>query len=391
MAEAVATGVKRVYFHVGAPKTGTTYLQQVLFQNRKALAGNGVLYPYARFGDSFRSAVDFVGEGWGSKPARSFAGSWDEVATRAREWTGSTVIVSNELLGGASADRVAARLQELGPAEVHVVFTARDLARQLVSDWQEHVKHKHTVPLEQFVGDLVERGFDAPEPFGRMFWGLHDPVHVLGRWAPAVPPANVHVVTVPQPGAPADTLWRRFCAVTGLDPESYQTSVRRANRSMGVAETELLRRMNADLRSLRDDLYSTLVRVHLAERVLGGRSARLTLPPQYLPWVTERSREMVRDLADAGYRVEGDLAELLPVAEQHLDHVSPTDLSEADLAPAAVRAASGMVQHSARQRERLELLEAGRDPDSPRERARAALARGRAPVGRLLRRVGLRR
>jgi hypothetical protein len=391
MAEAVATGVKRVYFHVGAPKTGTTYLQQVLFQNRKALAGNGVLYPYARFGDSFRSAVDFVGEGWGSKPARSFAGSWNEVATRAREWTGSTVIASNELLGGATVDRVAARLQELGPAEVHVVFTARDLARQLVSDWQEHVKHKHTVPLEQFVGDLVEHGFDAPEPFGQMFWGLHDPVHVLGRWAPVVPPENVHVVTVPQPGAPADTLWRRFCAVTGVDPEAYKTSVRRANRSMGVAETELLRRMNADLRSLRDDLYSTLVRVHLAERVLGGRSARLTLPPQYLPWVTERSTKMVRDLRDAGYQVEGDLAELLPVAEQHQDHVSPTELSDADLAPAAVRAASGMVQHSARQRERLELLEAGRDPDSPRERARAALARGRAPVGRLLRRVGLRR
>ena len=66
-------------------------------------------------------------------------------------------------------------------AEVHLVFTARDIARQLVSDWQEHIKHKHVVTLERFVDDLVELGIDAPRPFGQMFWGLHDPARVLGR------------------------------------------------------------------------------------------------------------------------------------------------------------------------------------------------------------------
>ena len=35
----------RVYLHIGAPKTGTTYLQEVLFTNRARLAEHGVLYP----------------------------------------------------------------------------------------------------------------------------------------------------------------------------------------------------------------------------------------------------------------------------------------------------------------------------------------------------------
>jgi hypothetical protein len=35
----------RVYLHIGAPKTGTTYLQEVLFRNRARLAEHGVLYP----------------------------------------------------------------------------------------------------------------------------------------------------------------------------------------------------------------------------------------------------------------------------------------------------------------------------------------------------------
>lgn len=132
----------RVFFHVGAPKTGTTYLQNVLFQNREALARRGVLYPYADPGQSFRSMQDFRGVGWGGTDASAYAGEWDEVAARIRDWDGHTVIVSNELLGGSRPERIAAGLESIGDGEVHVIFTARDLARQLVSDWQEHIKHK---------------------------------------------------------------------------------------------------------------------------------------------------------------------------------------------------------------------------------------------------------
>jgi hypothetical protein len=65
---------KRVYFHIGAPKTGTTYLQNVLFANRPALAERGALYPYEDFGQSFRSMQDFRGVGWGRGTASEFAG-----------------------------------------------------------------------------------------------------------------------------------------------------------------------------------------------------------------------------------------------------------------------------------------------------------------------------
>src|SRR5207342_1841337 len=103
LAEAT-TLAKRVFVHIGASKTGTTYLQNVLFQNRDALATVRVLYPYDDFGQSFRSMQDFRGVGWGGGKASEFAGEWDAVAGRARDWTGSTVIVSNELLGGARSD-----------------------------------------------------------------------------------------------------------------------------------------------------------------------------------------------------------------------------------------------------------------------------------------------
>ena len=34
---------KRVLLHVGTPKTGTSYLQDVLFRNRQTLSRNGIL------------------------------------------------------------------------------------------------------------------------------------------------------------------------------------------------------------------------------------------------------------------------------------------------------------------------------------------------------------
>ncbi len=385
---------KRVFFHVGAPKTGTTYLQNVLFDNREVLADNGVLYPYRDRGQSFRSMQDFRGVGWGGGRASDFAGEWEQVASAAREWQGNTVVISNELLGGSQPDRIANGISSVAPAEAHVVFSARDFARQLVSDWQEHIKHKHTITLEQFVDDLIEYGLDAPEPFGELFWGMHDAAYVLARWAQFIPPENIHVLTVAHPGSATDTLWRRFCAVTGLDPDRYDSDTLRANPSMGVAETELVRRMNFDVRGMAPESYDALVRKLLAEDILGGQSAKLKLPPGRLAWVSERSRRLIEDLRTAGYPVEGDLEELMPRAADHDGYVSPTEQSDEDLADAAIRAATGLLRHSGRQRRRIVELQhavAGttpppEHPQGRRNRTRGLYWRVRGKVGSFVKR-----
>jgi hypothetical protein len=387
--------VTRVFVHVGAPKTGTTYLQQRLFKNREALAADGVLYPYELFGDSFRSTLDFCGTGWAGGPPGQFRGSWDAVARRVRSWEGPVAIVSNELLGHAAPARIKRGLRTLGSAEVHVLFTARDIARQLVSDWQEHIKHKHTVPLEKFVDDLVELGIDAPAPFGHMFWGLHDPLRVLAAWGDFVPPERVHLITVPQPGGSQDTLWERFCAATGLEPTRYADPRARTNTSMGVVETELLRRLNTGLKRMRQDDYDPLVRRLMAEQILGSRSSKLTLPPDKLDWALEWSKAMVAEVESRGYDVVGDLSDLMPRAESHAEHVSPSGLSDAELAPAAMRATTGLLRHAAKQRHRIVRLRQQLEGDDrpafsyqppPRSLARRVVDRGRGLLERIRRR-----
>lgn len=361
---------RRVFFHIGAPKTGTTFLQNVLFDNRDELAADGVLYPYSDRGQSFRSMQDFRGAGWGAQGPEAFAGQWEAVAGRIRAWRGHTVIVSNELFAGTESARIGAGLATLAegddgtPLEVHVVFTARDFARQLVSDWQEQVKHGHTVTLDTFVDDLLELGLDAPPPFGELFWGMHDAAPILRKWSEHVHADRIHLITIPPPGGPKGALWHRFCAVTGLLSDRYDTETRRKNLSMGVAETEFVRRINSDVRGIGQHQYDFFVRRFLAEECLGNQSARLTLPRRFLPTVAQRSQQLVADLARAGYRIEGDLSELLPRAEDHEPNVDPADVTEAQLGEVASRAAVGLLRRAARLRDKvLELQD--RPPPTP--------------------------
>ena len=202
-------------------------------------------YPLDHPTAHFTATLDLCQRKWGGRWDPSWDGAWDRVATRIQQWDGDRAIFSGELMGLVTPAQARLAVESVQPAEVHVVFTARDFARQLPSDWQEQIKHRHTVTLTKFVDDLVVLGPKAPRPFGELFWGLHDAAHVLAKWEGIVPIEHIHVVTVPQSSARADLLWRRFSTLCGLDPDAYDLDVPRDNTAMGVVETEFLRRFNA--------------------------------------------------------------------------------------------------------------------------------------------------
>ena len=53
---------RRVYLHVGTPKSGTSYLQDKLALNRDELERQGLDYVRTRTGDHFEAALDLIGE-----------------------------------------------------------------------------------------------------------------------------------------------------------------------------------------------------------------------------------------------------------------------------------------------------------------------------------------
>lgn len=338
------SGPASVVLHVGAPKSGSTFLQQVLWHNREALGAAGVGYPLDEPREHFAATLDLREMSWGGNRDPAWDGAWDRVADRIRGWHGHTAVFSNELLGGATSEQIRRAVDSLAPAEVRVVFTARDLARQLPSDWQEQVKHTHAITFDDFVDDLVANGLDAAPPYGPMFWGLHDPVHVLRPWAQAVGADHVHVVTVAQHGAPRDTLWRRFAHVLDIDPEPYDLAVERTNASLGAVEAELLRTLNERADRLESRAYRHPLRGRLIEEVLHDRPHQtgIRLPERHWDWARKRSQEMIDGLGNAGYVIVGELSDLEP-APPDRDARDPGEVDDAALFEAALDALAGLI------------------------------------------------
>jgi hypothetical protein len=328
--------VTRVLVHVGTPKTGTSFVQDVLWLNRDSLAERGILYPADRFDEHFLAALDLMELPWGGIEDEA-VGAWDRLAARVRGWDG-TVIVSHEILATASRPQVRRALSSFGDAEVHVVLSARDLVRQIPAEWQENVKHRRTLGYRDFLDRITD-----PSRSGELaswFWGVQEVPDILDRWGGTLPPERVHLVTVPQPGAPRDLLWSRFEAVLGLSGAGLTPATTRSNPSLGVPETALLRRVNQRVNHgvLVGEDYRRFVRELLAHRTLSERSssARLGLPPDVRRWALELSDTWIEALDASGYDVVGSLEELRPDRVDVPEFVDPDRPDEADVADAGV-------------------------------------------------------
>lgn len=341
----------RVLLHVGTPKTGTSHLQDVLFRNRERLEEQGLLYPADRFDAHFLAALDLMALPWGGLQAEAI-GRWDALAERVRRHDG-TAVVSHEILATATRTQVARALESLGHGsgtEVHLVLSVRDLVRQVPAEWQENVKHRATISYEDFLRQLRD-----PSRSGRIaswFWGVQEIPDILDRWGGALPPEHVHVVTVPPPGGPPDLLWTRFSRVFGLDGLELDVEAERANPSLGVPETALLRRVNKAVNPVLDPPdYRPLVRELLAHQTLSRRtrSPRLGLPPDVHPWAADLGRAWVEEVRRRGYDVVGDLADLEPAPPpEHWN--DPDSPRESQVAGAAVEAIRALLLDNARLR-----------------------------------------
>lgn len=305
---------RRVVLHVGTPKSGTTYLQRVLWDNQGALRAQGFRCAGHRPNDMFLAAVELrESHGfWGYDP-EDLAGRWSAVCRDARDHDGVT-IMSHEVLGGATVSQVNRAYADLDGLDVHLVLTARDLARQVTSEWQERVKNGSSRTFAKFQRRLVrqlEKG-----NFENGFWRNQDPVGVLSRWARDLPPDHVHVVVAPQSSADPTLLWRRFAEALDLDADGIDPVAprRAANSSLGVAQIQVLRRVNQALAGrIKHPEYARVVKSQFAERVLAAQSSsRPQCPPELVERLRVLAEERNETIRSRGYVVHGDLAELVP-------------------------------------------------------------------------------
>lgn len=309
----------RLFLHVGLPKSGTTYLQAVLAENKPRLSERSrLLYPGASWTAQVRAVRDVLSlsRDGGDLPAD---GAWRRLVDEVTAWDGDAV-VSMEWLGSAEPHQARRVVETVAPATVEVIVTVRDLGRTLPAAWQEFLQNYEQWSWQEFLSSVTSE-HPRGSPAGNRFWSQQDLGKVLATWSDVVPADQLHVVTLPRPGATAGELWSRFATVLELEPLEFDATGRGSNESLGLESSELLLRLNtvSRIHGLDASLYDEMFKWALAKRGLSRRRHRETaqvLPEELTGWVAARAAEQVGAIVASKAHIVGDLDDLSPVLDR---------------------------------------------------------------------------
>jgi len=303
-----------VYLHIGLHKTGTTYLQNMLRVNREEIRRQLVEFTGGPGEPAQKAAVwDLHGRRLPDVDPQHYAGRWKALVEHINSSGLPRALISEERLGLSTLKQARKVVGAFPSAEVHVVVTVRDLGRVAVSAWQEEIKSRGLWTWQEFADSIQDPGRVATSP-ARNFWLRQDVVKICATWESVVPADRLHIVTVPAPGSAPELLLERFTSVLGIDASALTERPAWTNETVGVASTEVIRRLNERLGSrLNQRQYDRIIKGTLVPLVARRTEpVRFSLPEQDIGWAVARADEMIAALEARGYPVVGDLNELRP-------------------------------------------------------------------------------
>lgn len=238
--------------HVGAMKTGTTYVQNLIQHNRRVLEDAGWWVPdQRRVVQATRELLGVGGTAVGS--ARRGSGTlaqaprWQDLLGEARRRTDDGArgaVLSMEFLSFAEphgADLVRRSAEGL---DLQVVLTVRDAGPALPSQWQSLTRNGADLAWPQFARQARTARERPRRPGARAFRRTQDVPRMLESWSGVTTPASLTAVTVPRgPDASRTLLWERFCGLLGVDPALTQPAAF-DNPQLGYGSCDLMRRVN---------------------------------------------------------------------------------------------------------------------------------------------------
>jgi hypothetical protein len=361
--------------HIGPHKTGTTMIQDALHLARERLAAQGVVYP-GTGRQPLRAMLAVTGQPTLLGEPQPDMADWDLLV---REVTGAhnqRVVVSSEFLAEASEAAACRVVRDLGGPRVHVVVTLRPLTRILPSQWQQYLQNGYRFPYLEWLEGILKDPPDTPTPG---FWRRHRHDELVARWMKAA--QNLTVVVVDDDDRMM--LLRTFESMLGLPRGFLVPGVNAANRSLTLAEAEVVRRLNEEFRRRKwpNRHYARFVRYGAVQQMKTRQpepgEPRISTPVWALKRATEIGAQMAENIAALGVPVIGDLSSLCDLPE--MDNEPAPPVLPADAAVQAIVGAfhAGGVAG-------LKTADALRDIDA-RSMTRVLAQRGRQRMQRTLR------
>jgi hypothetical protein len=338
--------------HIGPYKTGTTAIQAAFHLARKRALAQGV--QYAGYGRQPMTAV-MAGIGkpspWAANRTPPNRAVRRQLVGEIRGSNARQVVLSSESFSDAEPDAIRRVVEELGGDQVRIAVTLRPLGKVIPSQWQQYVQNRLVEPFDTWLDALLNKPRGTVTP---TFWFRHRHDELIKRWADIVGPERITAIVLDD--RDHGLAYRAFEELTGLSAGTLVPDPQLSNRSMTLAEIEVIRAFNIAYKeaALPPVLYQRVMRTGAAQlmerRTPAPSEGKVELPPWAVEPVAAISEEIVAGIAETGVRVVGDLGSLTRVSTTRTDaepvvHVSP------DVAAAAamgILLASGLARGTAK-------------------------------------------
>ena len=297
--------------HIGVHKTGTTALQSDLRRWRPKLSRHGLTFPVTTLSQHLAGRALVGGElGWeATRTPAQRRKDWKEFATEVSAHPGR-VLLSSEFFCQCNDAQAERLVNDLGRDRVRILVAFRPMMTLLPSSWQQYLKSGKALTydewLETALADPHERSATPT------FWKRNDVAAQLGRWTALLGADRVTSVVIE---SGADMKIRRSIESMMALPLGLLTppeDAKRSNRSLTLAEAEMVRQVNLYARdALPAADYLALVRFGAIRTMVESRfpepeEGRLGMPEWAVPRVKEIGAAQAAALRASGVRIVGN-------------------------------------------------------------------------------------
>jgi hypothetical protein len=257
---------KKIILHIGLPKTGSTALQQALYQSREALLREGVLYPaqvHREDDPKHNFVLDLVRKGQGH-----------DIGSEQGYKNASRIVISNEALSndfyfhGPERNRQLAELLR-AHGELEVCMVLRREHEWLRSYYKQAVINQAVKSKPHYQNSLPLATFRELEPVRRLLDHGELIKDVSAAFQAPVRVMRYEEVPVSQA--------LEYC--TALAGRTYSIE-RRHNESVSDAAVEVMRQLNAQIETMEEKCAWSYLLVkacdarHDVLNTLAGRATR---------------------------------------------------------------------------------------------------------------------
>ena len=305
--------------HIGPPKTGTTSVQSAFDTGRERLRPQGVQYA-GRGRQPADAVLAVTGRASAFGPTPPPISKWTALLNEIAGSPAKRVVISSEFFADAKPEAIGRIADDLGRDRIHVVVTLRPLTRIVASQWQQYVQSGSRTALGPWLDAALGPGGRGLSP---TFWVRHRHDELVQRWADAVGPDRVTAIVLDEKDH--DYVLRVFEQLLGLTAGTLEAVEELSNRSMTMAEVEVVRAFNVAFNEagLSKGLHTRVMRRGAARhikmtRVPGPDEPKVELPQWAFDHAGVVAAEMVPKIEASGIRIVGDLQRLLVVPQSRL-------------------------------------------------------------------------